>query len=308
MERCSYFIKDKALFGSFPNQDTVEYLESIGVRYFIDLTEYNEHKTTPYITKYNYVKYPILDRKIPEKWCSFAKLIISISKIIRNLDKNEKIYIHCKGGHGRSGIVVASILCYYYNISAEESIRKTGKFHQDRKEMKEKWRTLGSPQGKKQKDFIYKFFKPLRYSNHTSDYNFDLNNNSDYPVEILNVGTFPNAYFALQYFKCPTNIEYIEKLKKGILCEVPTAKDWEEKKIQYMYEVLKLKFNQHPNIKNKLLNTGLRPLIKVSLDTFWGDGMNGQGKNTHGKILYKLRKEFLDSISNDYFLPQQDNL
>jgi ribA/ribD-fused uncharacterized protein len=163
--------------------------------------------------------------------------------------------------------------------------------------MKEKWRKIGSPQGKKQKDFVYKFFKPLKYTNLNSDYNFHLNNNSDFTVEIQDIGIFPNAYFAIQYFKCPNNLEYIEKLKKGILCETPLTKDWEEKKVQYMYEILKLKFNQHPNLKNKLLNTGLRPLVKVSLDSFWGNGFNGQGKNIHGKILDKLRKEFLDNVS-----------
>jgi hypothetical protein len=35
MERSSYFIKDKALFGSYPTQESVEELEKEGVRYFI---------------------------------------------------------------------------------------------------------------------------------------------------------------------------------------------------------------------------------------------------------------------------------
>ena len=43
-----YFIKNKALFGSFPTQTTVKELESEGVRYFINLTNTHEKKTTPY--------------------------------------------------------------------------------------------------------------------------------------------------------------------------------------------------------------------------------------------------------------------
>jgi hypothetical protein len=42
MERCSYFIENKALFGSYPNQETVKYLESIGVVCFVDLTNKDE--------------------------------------------------------------------------------------------------------------------------------------------------------------------------------------------------------------------------------------------------------------------------
>ena len=41
MNYCSYFIKDKCMFGSFPTQESVNELEHEGVRYFIDLT-YNE--------------------------------------------------------------------------------------------------------------------------------------------------------------------------------------------------------------------------------------------------------------------------
>ena len=44
MEYASFFITDKALFGSFPTQAQVEELESTGVRYFVDLTNPNESK------------------------------------------------------------------------------------------------------------------------------------------------------------------------------------------------------------------------------------------------------------------------
>ena len=33
MERCSYFIEERALFGCFPNQEMVEILEKEGVTY-----------------------------------------------------------------------------------------------------------------------------------------------------------------------------------------------------------------------------------------------------------------------------------
>jgi len=161
MQRCSFFIQDKALFGSFPEQSAVYELESFGVRYFVDLTNYNEKHTTRYITKYNYLKYPILDHKIPRNWKSFARLIITICNTIKSLKEGEKIYIHCRGGHGRSGMVVAAVLCYYYNMDPETSLMNTTNCHANRQEMRQKWRDIGSPQGEKQKKFIRDFFKPL---------------------------------------------------------------------------------------------------------------------------------------------------
>ena len=297
MERCSYFIPDKALFGSFPEQKVVDQLEDIGVRYFIDLTCNDEDKTVPYITKYMYIKYPIQDRNIPEDWKSFAQLIVKICHILKNLKPKEKIYINCRGGHGRSGILVACILCYYYEISPEEALRQTSKYHSNRPVMKEKWRRLGSPQGKRQKDFVYRFFRPLRF-NKPDFVNFTsgMSNTSNHPVTIPDVGTFQNAHLAFEAYRDITNKEYISKLIGGVFCPADIKshnREWEENKIDYMYKVLQYKFNTYPELRLNITNTGLRPLVKISQDSFWGDSGNGQGKNIHGKLLSKLRDEIL---------------
>jgi protein-tyrosine phosphatase len=297
MENCSYFIPDKALFGSFPDQKSVQELEALGVRYFIDLTYDEEDKTIPYNTQYVYIKYPIKDRNIPEDWKSFAQLIIKIYHILNNLKNQEKIYINCRGGHGRSGILVACILCFYYDIQVEEALRQTSKYHSNRPVMKEKWRKLGSPQGKRQKDFVYRFFKPLKFNkSENNSFTDGLSNLSNHTVIIPDVGVFPNAYLAFQAYRDINNKDYINNLLKGFF--IPDNikehnRDWEENKIDYMYKVLKYKVSQHQDLRTNLINTGLRPLLKISQDSFWGDGYNGQGKNIHGKLLNKLRSEFL---------------
>ena len=38
MNNCSYFIKDRAMFGSYPTQEAVQELEHEGVIYFVNLT------------------------------------------------------------------------------------------------------------------------------------------------------------------------------------------------------------------------------------------------------------------------------
>jgi hypothetical protein len=297
MERCSYFIQNKALFGSFPSQETVLHLEEQGVRCFIDLTDSDESKTTPYVTKYRYIKYPIVDRKIPQDWKSFAQLVVKICQVIHNLGEGEKVYVHCKGGHGRSGIMVACIFCHYYGLNPDEALRQTSKCHSNRPQMREKWRKLGSPQGKRQKDFVHRFFRPLRFIKaEMTGYTMGMHNLSSHSVSIPNIGTFPNAQLAFQYFRDPHNKEYVENLLNGKYCQELLKehnRDWEENKVDYMYKVLQYKFSQHGDIRQNLLNTGLRPLVKISHDIFWGDGGNNQGKNIQGKLLNKLRRELL---------------
>ena len=107
MDFCSFFIKDKALFGSFPTQDSVNELEKTGVKYFIDLTDNTkETRIISYKTNHTYINFPIKDNYIPNNWIIFSQFILKLCEIIKKLENN-KIYLQCKGGNGRSGIVVS---------------------------------------------------------------------------------------------------------------------------------------------------------------------------------------------------------
>jgi len=165
MDRSSYFIKDKALFGSFPTKDAITELEKEGVRYFIDLTFPDENNITPYFTKYKYISFPIKDRYYPENKHEFTEFILKIADIIVNLNDGEKVYIHCKGGHGRSGVVVSILLYHLFNLSPESALEHTKKSHNDRLVMRDKWRKIGSPQTYQQKIFVHNFCNSLTFTN-----------------------------------------------------------------------------------------------------------------------------------------------
>ena len=163
METSSYFIKNKALFGSYPSQETMEDLILIGVNTFVDLTcedENLEEYSAPDIIK---IKYPIKDRYIPSDIKSFSEFIISLSKKIKEVPFNNKIYIHCKGGHGRSGVVVACLICYMFLKTPFESLQYTNECHNKRKVMRDKWRKIGAPQTNLQKRFVHQLFKSVNY-------------------------------------------------------------------------------------------------------------------------------------------------
>lgn len=72
--------------------------------------------------------------------------------------------------------------------------------------------------------------------------------------------------------------------------------DWEQVKVQIMYEIVKAKFTQNPDLKQKLLDTGDAILEEGNTwgDKVWGISPpgSGNGRNELGKILMRLRDEF----------------
>lgn len=77
-------------------------------------------------------------------------------------------------------------------------------------------------------------------------------------------------------------------------CQITLRKDWEEKKIRIMDEIVRAKFSQNSVLRDLLLRTGDRNLIEGNQwgDTVWGvDSRTGKGENYLGKILMKIRAE-----------------
>lgn len=274
MNYCSYFIKDKCMFGSFPTQESVNELELEGVRYFIDLTDNEqEKKITSYKTSYTYINYPIKDNYIPIDTTTFAMLIIKISKIIKNLI-NEKVYIHCKGGHGRSGIVVSCLLCFIFKLTPFESLEYTTKCHNNRHVMRDKWRKIGSPQTYLQKKFVYRFFEHLKiYHTHKNSIYLGFSNLSNHTIQIDDLTIYETSEIAILTLFENSN----ESSKK--------------EKINIILNILQKKFDQNKNIYKNLINTGLRPITYYS---FKNDNLLEE--NIIGKILMKIRNKYYEKI------------
>lgn len=80
---------------------------------------------------------------------------------------------------------------------------------------------------------------------------------------------------------------------------VKLREDWEDVKVNIMYELVLQKFTVHPDLTTKLLQTYPAQLIEGNYwhDTFWGV-CNGTGKNMLGKILMKVRDQ-LRMVANN---------
>lgn len=285
MDVSSYFIENKALFGCYPTNDDILYFEKIGVKYFIDLTEHG--KLPPYnlSTQSTLVKYPIPDMKIPTNITYFCSFILHIENILKNLKEGEKIYVHCKGGNGRAGLVVACLLVRYHNMNALDALQLTHKYHSERKNLKLKWRLLGSPQTMSQKNFVIKLFTPFCiYRDVLIGNKFGFVPYSKISVYIpeLNMN-FDNTYNAYKY----------------IISNIPYASD--EDMFNCMLYVQDLKIKQCIQFKNNLINTTFRPIMYCNNnDKYWGVDNRGIGNNHLGKILMQLRDEIMVNSYIDF--------
>ncbi len=69
--------------------------------------------------------------------------------------------------------------------------------------------------------------------------------------------------------------------------------EWEDRKADIMEDIIRLKFQQHPDLMERLTATGNQKIINGSKkDKFWGVNLiTWEGKNHLGRILMKVRTE-----------------
>lgn len=74
--------------------------------------------------------------------------------------------------------------------------------------------------------------------------------------------------------------------------KVTLLEGWEFFKDRIMYECCMAKFLQHSDLRKQLMDTGTEELIEDSpIDSYWGCGADGTGKNMLGKTLMRVRHE-----------------
>lgn len=134
--------------------------------------------------------------------------------------------------------------------------------------------------------------------------NFFLSNFFECNVKVGNL-TFGSTEAAFQgaKYKAATcdqkeQFSYLEKMIKANPSEskklgrrFPIDLDkWEAMKVRCMREVVKAKFDQHEDLRLKLIETGAALLVEGNTwgDVYWGR-CNGRGMNILGSILMELR-------------------
>ena len=126
-----------------------------GVNFFLDLTEENElypyeqalqHEAAARDLSVTHVRKPIVDRSIP----TVAEMHDILNTIDQAIADDRTVYIHCRGGIGRTGTVVGCYLVRHGNTS-DEALKEIARLWQN---MQKKWRVEGSPETDEQVAFI----------------------------------------------------------------------------------------------------------------------------------------------------------
>lgn len=284
MEHWSYFISNKALFGSYPNETRlIELVQVYRVQYIINLTMDDEcgvkqyHKQCIKGVQYFYYHLPIKDNKIPNNIIEFCSLVLKLKQMLDFdvINEQSKLYVHCRGGHGRSGLLVACLLRVLHNISGSEAISQTTTHHNMRLNMKDKWKRIGSPQNIQQRTFVNNFFKPLS----CVEVSYRLNFTSNDPFQWRDTW-YDSFWHALSSMNLSLN----------------------NTRLKYVKMFVDEKLKAYPDLQHKLLLTGLRPLLYFSkTDLYWGCSKTDSisGNNHFGKILTATKLKHFQQMASD---------
>ena len=143
--------------------------------------------------------------------------------------------------------------------------------------------------------------KEIRFYNRDEPY-YEFTNFYRAPIHVDGC-TWPTTehYFQAQKFVGTPYVDVIRKLPSARdafqFSRDPRVSrwrrsDWESVKDDVMLKALHMKFTQHDKLKRKLLETGDKTLVEhTSNDSYWGDGGDGSGRNTLGKLLMQVRKD-----------------
>lgn len=260
-------------FGCYPTQTALQVLEESQFDLVVKLTCEPEKNIHPYQTFIEKMAYPIKDNSIPLDWESFS---VFISKLLHlYILKNKKIFIHCKGGHGRSCIIVACLLyCLKSSSNARIAIEDTIQIHNKRQDLSSRWRNIRSPFSKTQYIFLYKFLNPVCIlKSYNSGYQAGFSASSSFELK-TDHGTFSNIDAAFH-----------------------SIKDQEDSRadVEIMKYLTRLKFQQYPELVPNLLSTGIRKIYDFSRYAF--------GENLVGICLTEIRQElFLQKYPSSHQL------
>lgn len=154
----SFKVCERFFAGEYPGDKTSEAAQSKirrflnkGFTHFIDLTEKGElisyRQFLP--EDVSYCRFPIKDGSFPKDEMAVASLMETIKQILSA--PTNKLYLHCRGGVGRTGVIVA---CWYGTLSSsDEALDKLQTMFKDNP--KSAWRKI--PENQSQVAFVRRF-------------------------------------------------------------------------------------------------------------------------------------------------------
>mmetsp|Transcript_59676 Transcript_59676/g.109265 ORF Transcript_59676/g.109265 Transcript_59676/m.109265 type:complete len:282 (+) Transcript_59676:72-917(+) len=150
---CNFTLPGRLISGSFPGDrkepghtQKMKDVLSAGVNTFVNLQETDElGRFTPYIPT---ARSLVLDPASLEFWhCPIPdnsvtaddELAKGVAKIVDALKRGRVVYVHCWGGHGRTGTIICAFLVQAYGLTTEQAQAHFMAGEQTRAERRGKW-------------------------------------------------------------------------------------------------------------------------------------------------------------------------
>jgi len=130
---------------------------------------------------------------------------------------------------------------------------------------------------------------------------FDVLDNFSAHILTIRGVRYPTVEHAYQATKC-SNPQGAEEIRNAIspieakrLANVVWAaykyEDWDSIKLDVMEDLLRLKLDQHADVREALILSADELIEEDSpTDYFWGKGSTGEGENNIGKLWMKIRE------------------
>ena len=161
IENSYVFLNKNIICGEYPGDkdpdrclDKLNVLVNFGITDFIDLTE--EGELIPYADmlpdEVKHHRFPIPDVQTPECCEDVVPILCAIDWALNN---GGKVYIHCWGGIGRTGLVAACYACWRKGCSGSEALALVAESFKDNP--KSKRPNVSAPENAMQKEFVLRF-------------------------------------------------------------------------------------------------------------------------------------------------------
>lgn len=148
----------KIAFGKYPNDEEIAQLVSKGYSVILNLVPEEETKKAK--VGYDMSKHPgveLISFPIDENKGPSSPIVDLIKKCVTLLSTDKKIYIHCKNGRGRTGVIVACIVGTYLDVGASIALDIVNEGHRKGHGAYKKWFRHSIPSHRAQMEFVIEF-------------------------------------------------------------------------------------------------------------------------------------------------------
>lgn len=342
------WVTNSLLVGGLPRtEQDFNLIKSQGINVFVNLMSTKEatrgKKKPPFDYRevnnrrnITYLNFPVKDLYT----LNDNEMIKIAKRVVDELGKGNKVYIHCLGGHGRTGTLAGIVLHFLYPDYSYEDILK---YLNDRHKTRVYKPNETTPQTAIQFNQLHRIItgkSDIFFYLGESDPNFVFSNyyqgKNEYLFEIMNTKWISNESF-FQASKYNDNdykqiIQNADTSHKAFLLgrmggnirpewvvnkqsnqtkirdainmyknNINIREDWDEVKDKVMIIGLFCKFTQNKDLYDKLLSTGDTNIVEYSpVDTYWGTYWNKNGQNKLGQCLMIVRKCLRLNVTREY--------